>query len=176
MLLYYYELLARLRDFFDAGGTILVAIAFVIFAIWLIAVERFIYFRFQSRRDIEASISVWEQKQRPKNWVNVSIRTKLVAECSAKFQMAIPLLASLTALCPLFGLMGTVTGMIGVFDVMAFFGNGNARSMAEGVSKATIPTMAGMTGALCGVFLLTLIKQYADRVERKLEEQLNYVS
>ena len=48
------------------------------------------------------------------------------------------------ALCPLFGLMGTVTGMIEVFQVMAFTGGGDARSMAGGASKATLPTMAGM--------------------------------
>ena len=39
------------------------------------------------------------------------------------------------ALCPLFGLMGTVTGMIEVFQIMAFTGGGDARSMA-GVSKS----------------------------------------
>ena len=68
--------------------------------------------------------------------------------------------------------MGTVTGMIEVFDVMAISGTGNARSMAAGVSKATIPTMAGMVGALSGVFLVTIISRaVANRVE-SLEDQL----
>jgi biopolymer transport protein ExbB len=48
--------------------------------------------------------------------------------------------------------MGTVTGMISVFDVMASAGMGNPRLMADGVAKATVPTMAGMVGALSGVF------------------------
>ena len=80
--------------------------------------------------------------------------------------------AGYSALCPLLGLMGTVTGMIEVFDVMAISGTGNARSMAAGVSKATIPTMAGMVGALSGVFLVTIISRaVANRVE-SLEDQL----
>ena len=62
--------------------------------------------------------------------------------------------------------------MIEVFDVMAISGTGNARSMAAGVSKATIPTMAGMVGALSGVFLVTMItRAVVNRVE-SLEDKL----
>jgi len=69
-------------------------------------------------------------------------------------------------------LMGTVTGMIEVFDVMAISGSGNARSMASGVSKATIPTMAGMVGALSGVFLVTVLNQKVNREVEDLEDNL----
>jgi biopolymer transport protein ExbB len=68
--------------------------------------------------------------------------------------------------CPLFGLMGTVTGMISVFDVMAFAGMGNPRLMASGVSKATIPTMAGMVGALSGIFVIYWLEA---QVKRRVE-------
>ena len=43
--------------------------------------------------------------------------------------------------------------MIVVFEVMAQAGTGNARLMASGISMATIPTMAGMVGALSGIFI-----------------------
>jgi biopolymer transport protein ExbB len=85
----------------------------------------------------------------------------------------LPIIKTLVALCPLLGLMGTVTGMIEVFDVMAVSGSGNARSMASGVSKATIPTMAGMVGALSGVFLATLLTQKVTTEVDNLEEQLS---
>ena len=78
----------------------------------------------------------------------------------------------MVALCPLLGLMGTVTGMIEVFDVMALAGSGNARSMASGVSKATIPTMAGMVGALSGVYLVTVLNQKVNREIEDLEDNL----
>ena len=68
--------------------------------------------------------------------------------------------------------MSTVTGMIEVFDVMAVSGTGNARSMASGVSKATIPTMAGMVGALSGVFLTTMITRTIERRVDGLEQSL----
>ena len=57
-------------------------------------------------------------------------------------------------LCPLLGLLGTVTGMIEVFNVMAVTGGGDAKSMAGGVERSTIPTMAGMVSALSKAYLL----------------------
>jgi biopolymer transport protein ExbB len=83
-----------------------------------------------------------------------------------------PVIKTLVAVCPLLGLMGTVTGMIEVFDVMAISGSGNARSMASGVSKATIPTMAGMVGALSGVFLITILNQKISKESEELEDHL----
>jgi biopolymer transport protein ExbB len=65
-----------------------------------------------------------------------------------------------------------VTGMIEVFGVMAISGTGNPRSMAAGVSKATIPTMAGMVGALSGVFLVTFLTRTVKRQVETLEDGL----
>jgi len=78
----------------------------------------------------------------------------------------------LVALCPLLGLLGTVTGMISVFQVMATSGSGNVRAMAAGVSQATVPTMAGMVGALSGVLLVTLLSRRAVREVHYLEDTL----
>ena len=65
----------------------------------------------------------------------------------------------LIKLCPLLGLLGTVTGMIHVFDVMAVTGTGNARAMASGISLATIPTMAGMVIAIAGLYFSKIIEE-----------------
>ena len=59
-----------------------------------------------------------------------------------------------------------------VFDVLAILGTANARSMAAGVSKATIPTMAGMVGALAGVFAGTVLSRLVTKETERLEEAL----
>ena len=74
----------------------------------------------------------------------------------------VKIIPALIALLPMFGLLGTVTGMIQVFDVMAFMGSGNPRAMADGVSKATIPTMAGMVVALLAI-------PFASRLDRRFK-------
>ena len=96
----------------------------------------------------------------------------MISEFTMSANQYLPIIKTLVALCPLLGLMGTVTGMIEVFDVMAVSGSGNARSMASGVSKATIPTMAGMVGALSGVFLVTLLNQKVTSEVEDLEDNL----
>ena len=50
------------------------------------------------------------------------------------------------------GLLGTVYGMIEVFEVLSFLGTGNPRAMSSGVAKATIPTMASMVITLFGLY------------------------
>ncbi|MCH8125537.1 MotA/TolQ/ExbB proton channel family protein [candidate division KSB1 bacterium] len=81
-------------------------------------------------------------------------------------------LGTVAAVAPLLGFLGTVTGMISVFQVMAVSGSGNVRAMAAGVSQATVPTMAGMVGALSGVLLVTLISRRAAREVEFLEDSL----
>ena len=82
------------------------------------------------------------------------------------------LIKTLMAVLPLLGLLGTVTGMIQVFDVMAFTGTGNARLMAGGVSAATIPTMSGLVAALSGLYLATHLEQTADHRIKAAEDLL----
>ena len=84
----------------------------------------------------------------------------------------LPMIQTLVALCPLLGLLGTVVGMITVFEAMAVSGSGNARAMAAGVSMATVPTMAGMVGALSGVFLVTVLTRTAKRRIAFLENEM----
>jgi protein TonB len=79
------------------------------------------------------------------------------------------LLKTLAAICPLLGLLGTVTGMIVIFDVMGILPNLSPRAVAGGVSKATVTTMAGMVGALSGFFpavwLQRLAKAQVSRIK-----------
>ena len=83
------------------------------------------------------------------------------------------MIASLVALCPLLGLLGTVTGMIEVFDVMALTGSGNPRAMASGVAKATIPTMAGMVAALSGLIFSTQLQNKAKTETEAVADRLS---
>lgn len=82
------------------------------------------------------------------------------------------MIGTITALCPLFGLLGTVSGMIEVFNVLATTGGADAKSMAGGVKQATIPTMAGMVAAISGVFGGTIVNQIAEREAQLLEDHL----
>ncbi len=154
------------------GGDVLSYIAVVIFAMWALIVERFIYYRTGLEELGKETLATWEERDERRSWYAHAVRDALISRYSIAANQSVAIIQTLVALCPLLGLMGTVTGMIEVFDVMAVSGTGNARSMASGVSKATIPTMAGMVGALSGVFLVTMITRTVQRKVENIEEHM----
>ena len=150
----------------ELGGPVLTLIAWTMFGMWALIVERMIYFRTGLKAMGVDIRQTWEARTERRSWYARHIRDAMVSRFSISANRSVAVVQTLVALCPLLGLMGTVTGMIEVFDVMALSGSANARSMASGVSRATIPTMAGMVGALSGVFLVTMLTR---RVETEIE-------
>jgi biopolymer transport protein ExbB len=161
-----------IRDFMNLGGIVLKSIAVVIFLMWVLIVERIMYFRSSMKVLSKEIHDSWETRQERKSWNAHQIRELLVSQFSEATNKGISLIQTFVALCPLLGLLGTVTGMISVFQVMAVSGSGNVRAMAAGVSQATVPTMAGMVGALSGVLLVTLLTRRAAREVEFLEDSL----
>ena len=78
------------------------------------------------------------------------------------------IIQTLIALCPVLGLLGTVTGMIEVFDVVSFFGTGNARALASGITKATLPTMTGMAISIVGLLTYTVLNSKSQSIISKI--------
>ena len=160
------------RDFLELGGPVLQLIGWTILFMWILILERLIYFRTGLKELVQESFEYWERRTERGSWNAKQIREAVISRVSMSANQGIPMIQTLVALCPLLGLMGTVTGMITVFDVMAISGSGNPRSMAAGVSRATIPTMAGMVGALSGVFLVTVLTRSVKRQIESLEDHM----
>jgi biopolymer transport protein ExbB len=161
-----------IRDFMALGGTVLTWIALTIFLMWALIIERLIYFRAPMKKMAAEIHDKWEARTERRSWNAHAIREGMISQFSMATNQFIPMITTLVALCPLLGLLGTVTGMIQVFGVMAVSGSGNVRAMAAGVSQATVPTMAGMVGALSGVLLITLLSRRAAREVEFLEDSL----
>ena len=167
------ELLDTIMAFMDKGGNVLWIIATLVFFMWTLIVERFIYFLGGGwKSDRLLAVDAWEDRAERKSWNAKQIRSKLLSESSSVIHDNMALIATCVALCPLLGLLGTVTGMIEVFNVMAVTGGGDAKSMAGGVERSTIPTMAGMVAALSGLFANTQLQRMALREQQLLEDQL----
>ena len=171
-LFYYLPALETIRDFMELGGDVLFVIGFLTLFMWILIVERLVYLRFGHKRLAANAQQMWEARKDHKSWNAHQIRTRLISQVSSEVERNIPLIQTCVALCPLLGLLGTVTGMVEVFEVMAISGSGNPRSMAGGVSKATIPTMAGMVAALSGVAMATYLQRKAGRERELLADHL----
>jgi biopolymer transport protein ExbB len=156
----------------EMGGNVLWLIAILLFVMWALIFERAWYFFSGWKKDAGDAINQWEARPERKSWAAQQVRRKLIAEASDRINTYLPVIKTLVSLCPLLGLLGTVTGMIEVFNIMAVTGGGDAKSMAGGVSRATIPTMAGMVAALSGVFANTYVTRKAARENQFLEDNL----
>ncbi|MFV8816295.1 MotA/TolQ/ExbB proton channel family protein [Haliea sp. E17] len=164
------EVVSAFRDFLDKGGDVLYAILLLSIWLWWLILERYWYYLRELKGDVNSAASTWNQRSDQRSWYALTQRRGLISEIEVKMLRNLGLIPALIALLPMFGLLGTVTGMIQVFDVMAFMGSGNPRAMADGVSAATIPTMAGMVVALIAIpFATQLERRYRSEKQRLAE-------
>ncbi len=158
--------------FMDKGGNVLWLIAILVFFMWTLIFERLWYFTATWKRDRNLVVQTWEGRSERRSWNAKQIRMRLLSKSRQLINDNMNVIATCVAICPLLGLLGTVTGMIEVFNVMAVTGGGDAKSMAGGVEKSTIPTMAGMVAALSGLFANTYLQRIATREQQFLEDEL----
>ena len=162
-----------IRNYMDMGGPILIWIALLAFAMSTLIVERIWYFKFGGlRHDVQVALEAWESRAERTSWYAHKVREKLISQAEGQIMANIPMVKTMVTMAPLFGLLGTVTGMISVFEVMAITGGGDARQMASGVFRATIPTLSGMVIAIYGVFTQTYLDRVSNRELALLEDHL----
>ena len=162
-----------LEAFLDRGGPVLLVIMAATFVMWALILERLFYFRFAHKSVAQDAIDKWNARSDHTSTLAHWIKAKLVSEVRQKAEQNVGLVKAMVALAPLLGLLGTVTGMVSVFDLMAITGSSDAKAMSAGVSRATIPTMAGMVASISGIlFTIGLdrkVKRSVQEVEDKME-------
>ncbi len=88
-----------------------------------------------------------------------------------KLETGLVLLKIISAVAPLMGLLGTVTGMIITFQAITIFGAGDPKAMAGGISGALVTTVLGLLVAIPTVLLHTIVNGRAQRIIHVLNEQ-----
>lgn len=80
------------------------------------------------------------------------------------------LLGSVAAVAPLLGLLGTVIGMIKVFNAIVLQGAGNAAVLAGGISEALYTTAAGLVVAIPALFFHRFFTRRIDEIAVLMEQ------
>ncbi|BBO85464.1 biopolymer transporter ExbB [Desulfosarcina ovata subsp. sediminis] len=186
------EFLINAYDYFRPGGTIMLLLVLASLWMWGLVFERLICFWRMERTDVtvhQALVLLHEKAPLPSaagicrriisgflgsrtgsQVLDQRLLDQYALEQRPRIRRFLPLIAVLAATAPLLGLLGTVTGMIATFDVIAIFGTGNAKALSGGISKALITTQSGLLVGIPGLFMSRLLMRRADAIERRLTE------
>lgn len=159
-------------DFMSQGGVVLRWLMAIVLMGWFLVIERILFLLFTFPKHKKQWLEQWENRKDRTSWYAIASKEGILQLANAQLYRHLSLLKILVSLCPMIGLLGTVTGMISVFDIMAQQGSSDPKLMASGISMATLPTMAGMVAALVGLFAHARLLKVITRYEYRLEQAL----
>ena len=79
-------------------------------------------------------------------------------------EKGIGILKLIAAVGPLLGLLGTVVGMIGAFQVITLHGTGDPKIMAGQISMALVTTVQGLLCALPLLFIHAMLQTKSNSI------------
>lgn len=141
---------------------------------WALIIERYWYFSRILPKQAAALQAQWQSRKDRTSWCARQIRTAMISRLNTAMTTGFPVMQVLVPMSPLLGLIGTVSGMLEVFDSMALRGSADARSMASGVSAAMICTMTGLAVSITGLYPVHYFKTRATRETELLADKLSF--
>lgn len=170
----FHQFYIDLRNYFEAGGVVLWPILAATILLWTLLIERYwyLFLIFPGRR--REVVAEWEARTDTTSWYAKRIREKMVSEVKIEVTRGVLLIKTLIAIVPLLGLLGTVSGMMQVFEILASLGSTNARAMAHGVSATIIPTMSALTVAVFSLYFAYAIERRARNAVDDVEDSLRH--
>ena len=157
----------------DGGPFVLLIFAAGIL-MWALIFERFWYFRKVLPGQAAAAKQAWKARSDHTSWKARQIRQAMISRLNVSMTAGFPVMQVLVPLSPLLGLIGTVSGMLGVFDSMALRGSADARSMASGVSEAMICTMTGLAVSITGLWPVHYFRTRSARETELLADEFSF--
>jgi biopolymer transport protein ExbB len=136
--------------------------------------ERAWYFWAVLPGQAKLALGEWERRTDKMSWCARQIRQAMISRLNAEMTSNFPLLRVLVPLSPLLGLIGTVSGMLEVFDSMALRGSADARTMASGVSHAMICTLTGLAVSITGLYPVYYFQARAKRETELLSDHFTF--
>jgi biopolymer transport protein ExbB len=166
----YYAVSALIRQ----GGPYVFGIFASGVLMWAIILERYLFFFSVLPKLNKRLNDQWNARKDHTSWCARQIRQMLISKSNAAMTNGFPLMQVLVPLSPLLGLVGTVSGMLEVFDSMSLRGSADARTMASGVSHAMVCTMTGLAVSISGLYPVHYFRTRARRETELLSDKLSF--
>lgn len=148
----------------ESGGSIVLIISILTFLMWILFIERMLFFSMKEKEFCSCFIYRWRKLQKIDSIPHsdealILIKQRLIAEFNQGVSWNKKLIDCLVNMAPMLGLLGTTWGMMEVFNIISITDGGDIRQISEGVSKTIIPTLCGMTVSISGLLMSALLKK-----------------
>ncbi len=182
------DLIERTLEHIETGGPVMYPLLLVSLLMFFLIIKKFLEMRDFNKGDrpirecLESlskpgfTAAPW-QRDMIKNFLadrtfdedlDRSILEAMMLRQSSYVERYIKSIAILASVAPLLGLLGTVTGMITTFLVIATSGTGDAKALASGISEALITTQTGLVVAVPGLFLANYLRRRTEKLESRM--------
>jgi biopolymer transport protein ExbB len=161
-------------DLIEGGGPFVLWIFLNCLAMWMLILERWWYFALALPRESREVLERWRMRSEHTSWCARQIRQAMISRLNGGMTSGLPLMRVLVPLAPLLGLIGTVSGMLEVFESMALRGSADARTMASGVSHAMLCTLSGLAVSISGLYPVHYFQSQARRQTELLADEFEY--
>ncbi len=159
-----------LAAFLDSGGWVTHWILGACAVLITVILERIWYLWRIYPRARDQALVQWNAREERQSWFAQRIRAALISQLRVGLESGLPIIRVMVPMAPLLGLMGTVMGMLQVFDAVAFSGGNDTRAMAGGISHAMIATMSGLVVSVIGLFFTNLFNTRVRRETDRLND------
>ena len=166
--------ITALHEMRQLGGPVVTWIFLSCVLMWLLVIERMWYFKKVLPQQLHETIDTWNGRADRVSWKAHQVRKAMISRVNASMTSNLQLLKVLVPMAPLLGLVGTVSGMLNVFDSMAALGSADARSMATGVSEAMVCTLSGLLVSVTGLYPVHYFPRRARRETAVLADRLSF--
>ena len=189
-------------DFFDKGGFIIYPLLLCSVLGLAIVIEKFLSLRrkkviipevvtvldnIKNPGDVGLALSICEKHKGPfANIIRIGLENRELSKEELKevlydqgrqevytLERGLVLLETIAGIAPLLGLLGTVIGILKVFNVISAIGIGQANAMAGGISEALITTIVGLS---VGIPAVVAFNYFTNKVEVLILEIEKYSS
>lgn len=159
------------QRFLEAGGPVVKTLLIVAIVLWAMIVERFLFYRTELPKLLAEYRTRWSARSDHRSWNAHKLKQRFVAEANRKMRGSLPMIRACIAMCPLVGLLGTVTGMIQAFEAITSQGVGDPQVLSGGIGEALITTAAGLIVAIPALIGYRYLRGLVDFLVVEMEKE-----
>ncbi len=168
----------RLIDYVHQGGLIMYILVILnIIGITIILWKIFSLYSYKNRLDsIAKFIAEGFEKKTSNSTLGETLKHSLakdeVDNEMSKLESGLNTVKIIASIAPLLGLLGTVIGILGAFDVISKKGLSDPSLFAGGISLALITTVGGLIVAIPHLIGHNYLVRAIDKIQAKLEDKV----